>query len=93
MKQSKNGVKVIKRYTNIRIKEDTTFKRDYIENKFRYSNSELFDKEGNFTCKFYTNNIEKLVNEIMNKGGWNLISVSEDDKSLCYHFIKEEIQK
>ena len=41
MKQSKNGVKVIKRYTNIRIKEDTTFKRDYIENKFRYSNSEL----------------------------------------------------
>ena len=90
MKQSKNGVKVIKRYTNIRIKEDTTFKRDYIENKFRYSNSELFDRDGNFICKFYTNNIEKLINEIMNKGGWNLISVSEDDKSLCYHFIKEE---
>ena len=92
MKQSKNESNIIKKYTNIRIKEDTVFKKDYIEKKFGYSGSKLFDNEGNFTCKFYTNNIEKLVNEIMNVGKWNLICVSEDEKSLCYHFIKEETQ-
>lgn len=93
MKQSKGDKKVIKRYTNIRIKEDSIFTRDFIERKFGYTGSELFDSEDKYICKFYTANIERLVNEIMNVGGWDLICVSEDDKSLCYHFIKEETQE
>lgn len=38
---------------------------------------------------FYMGSIFNLVNDIVNIEGVNLISVSEDDESMRYHFIIE----
>ena len=91
MKQVKGIVKEIRKYKCLRIKEDSIFQKNNLEEKFEYKGkSKIFDERGQFECRFNNQKIEMIINDIMNNGGWNLISVSEDDKSISYHFVKVE---
>lgn len=89
MKKYKNDNK---KYIQIRIKENTGFSHEGILSKFNVDCDFLKVTDGSnpiVTIGFNTDLQEKLITDFINQG-YDLISVSEDEKSITFHLIYEE---
>ena len=79
-----------KKYIAFRIKEDAKYTHDEIKKLFGYESSFILKGQPR-QCGYSNNgNMVALINEIINKSVYDLISVSEDAKSVTYHFIGYE---
>lgn len=80
---------ITRKYVQIRLKESSAFKRSDILAAYGVDCDFLeSDDDSPVLIGFNVKNHEKLVNAFINSG-WDLISVSEDEKSISFHFIKE----
>lgn len=78
----------IKEYTSMRLRENAKISHRYIKTHFKYD-SEIIPEDEDLDVGFNTEKINKLISEILNYSPFDLISVSEDDKSITYHFVGE----
>jgi hypothetical protein len=85
--KSKNFKKL---YRQLRIKEDTGFSHQYILDSYGVDSEFLKNSTGDkITIGFDTTKIENLLTDFINDG-WNIISVSEDSSSICFHLVADE---
>ena len=80
-KKRLNDVQV---YKCQRFKEDTVLSFEHVRDKFGVEWDKL--RNSKLTFGFNTEIHEEFVNVLL-ANGWNLVSVSEDDKSITYHFV------
>lgn len=79
-----------KKYIAFRIKETAEYNHDEIKKVFNYD-SEFIVKGHPKECGYRSNkNMCGLINDIINNSNYDLISVSEDAKSITYHFLGYE---
>lgn len=87
MKKKKDNY--TEKYIQIRFKEDTSFSFNSILNKYGVEVDILRreDNDDRVPIGFNTTKQEDFISSFLNQG-YDLISVSEDDKSVTFHLIR-----
>jgi len=71
-------------YKTLRIKSDTKLSHELILNRYNVDSKIINENNSPLLIGFDTDLNESIVSEILN-AGWELVSVSEDSNSICYH--------
>lgn len=87
------SVKKIKHrvYESIRFAKDTQLSYEGLAKRFEYEphcTDILPIGSKSILVGFSYDNVKIIINDILNYSEFDLISVSEDEKSVCYHFVK-----
>lgn len=78
------------KYIAFRVKETCEYTHSEIKKLFNYD-TEYITMGNPKECGYKNNkNMCELINDIINNSNYDLISVSEDAKSITYHFLGYE---
>lgn len=75
-----------RKYRMISFLESTSVSHDYLFENFGY-HSEFIKPEKSMDIGFSKEKIQNLIEDIINNSEFDLLCVSEDEKSFRYHFI------
>ena len=85
MAKTRKNSKII--YKQLRLKSDFTTTYEQMLNAFGVECDFLKDQES-VEIGFSPSKQEKLIGCFLNSG-WNLVAVSEDEKTICFHMTKQ----
>ena len=75
-----------RKYRMISFLETTSISHDYLFENFGY-HSEFIKSGKSMDIGFSKDKIQNLIEDIINNSNFDLLCISEDEKSFRYHFI------